>query len=166
MEVNKRGQMKMSFGMIFSIILILIFIVFSFSIIKSWLDLGTTTQVESFINTLQKDVNKSWKNTQTSQTIKYSLPSKIEKVCFVDYSSPAIGAGRSMQDYIDETYSDVNNLFFYPKGAVEGTGNRKIQNINITKITVNSNPFCINNVNGKVLMILQKNYNEVLVTIN
>ena len=155
----------MSFGMVFSIILIIIFIAFSFTIIKNWLQLGTTTQIESFVADLQKDVNEIWKGSQGSKLVKYNLPSKIEEICFIDYSSPTKGAGSAMRDYVDETSSEIDNLFFYPKNAVEGLENKEIKNINIEKITTISNPLCINNIDGKVSMVLQKNYNEALVTI-
>ena len=155
----------MSFGMIFSIILILIFIAFSFTVIKNWLELGTTTQIESFVDNLGKDVNETWKSSQGSDIKKYNLPGKVDKVCFVDYSSNAKGAGSDMQEYMDETYSDIDNLFFYPKSVAKDVGNKEIKNIDIETITSSSNPFCINNVDGKVSMVLQKSFNEAQVTI-
>lgn len=157
----------MSFGMIFSIILIIIFITFSFTVIRSWLELGTITQIESFVDTLQKDVNEIWAGSQGSQVEQYSLPNKVGMVCFVDYSSPAKGSGTDMQDYMDRTSSETNNLFFYPKEILKYVENKEIEHINISKITLNSNPFCIEHIRDKkVSMVLQKNYNDVLVNIN
>ena len=157
--------MKISFGMIFSIILIIIFISFSFSIIKNWLELGTTTQIESFVQYLQIDVNSAWNGAQNSGIEKYDLPDKVEKVCFVDYASPAKGDGINMQEYMDDTYSNSNNLFFYPEKVLKYVKNKEIKNINIEKITIDSNPFCINNIDKKITIVLQKNHDEALVNI-
>lgn len=137
------GQMKLSFGMIFSIILIIIFLAFAFYGIKEFLDMQTTIQIGQFVEDLQADVDKMWKGSQGSQEVIYMLPKKIDEVCFTD--------------------DEYENLYFVSSDYMEG---RQIEHINIEKITEQENPFCIKNIDGKVKMIIKKDYGENLVVIN
>ncbi len=81
---TKKAQMKLSFGMIFSIILIIIFIAFAFYAILKFLDLQDSIKTAQFSDDLQYDINKMWKSSQGSQPREYLLPSKIKSVCFVE----------------------------------------------------------------------------------
>lgn len=138
----KRGaQLKLSFGMIFSIILIIVFIAFAFFAIKKFLGIKNEIQIRQFLDDLQKDVDKIWKGSQGSQEVEYILPSKIDAVCF--------------------TNDDYENLFFRSKGYVRG---KKIDHIDIEKITEEGD-FCIEKVNSKVKILIKMNYGEKLVTI-
>lgn len=140
--MEKRGQMKLSFGMIFSIILIIVFIAFAFYAIQKFLKLKNTMEVGQFVNNLQSDIDKIWRSSQGSQEVKYFLSSKIESVCFVE--------------------REYENLIFRSKDFIEG---QKIGHIDIEKITEDGD-FCIENVKGKVKMMLEKDYGEALVTIS
>ena len=78
--MNKRGQMNISFGMIFSIILIVVFIAFAFFAIQKFLDIQNSVQVGKFGADFQADIDKMWRGSQGSQENKYFLPSKIKYV--------------------------------------------------------------------------------------
>ena len=142
---EKRGQMKLSFGMIFSIILIIIFLAFSFYAISKFLGLQRIAQVGQFVEGLQTDVDKMWKGSQGSQEVEYILPKKIKEICFTD--------------------DEYENLFFSPRGSSEGMDSIEIKHIDIEKITENENPFCIKNTDGKVKIIIKKSFGEELVMI-
>lgn len=139
---NKRGQMKLSFGMIFSIILIVIFIAFAFYAIQKFLGIQNIVKVGQFVDNLQSDVDKAWRSSQYSQKVKYFLPTKVEEVCFTD--------------------DEYENLKFTSDEYMVG---KKIKHINITKITETEDPFCIETIKGKVEMTIKKDYGEALVTI-
>jgi len=164
-RVCKGAQMKLSFGMIFSVILIIIFLSFAFYVIKMLLDSQAQGTILLFADGLQDDIDKAWKGDQTSQEISYKLPSKIELVCFVDFNS-----GKKGED--DDIYTDLRkglsngdeNLVFYPVGSGKGLDSKLFKHINITSITKEDNPYCIEN-NGKVEIILKKSYGENLVRI-
>lgn len=136
--------MKISFGMIFSIILIVIFLAFAFYAIKKFLEFQDTLKIEKFFDDLQADVDKTWKGTQSSDIREYSLPKKINEVCFTD--------------------DEYENLYFQSKNIIRGTN---IEYINITAITDNGkeDPFCILNENTKIQMTIKKDFGEILVTI-
>ena len=79
----KKGQMKLSFGMIFSIILIIVFLVVAFYAIQKFLVLQKDIVYKQFIDDLNADVYEKWKSTQGSEVITYKVPSSIESICFV-----------------------------------------------------------------------------------
>ncbi len=138
----KQAQMHLSFGMIFSIILIIVFIVFAFYAIKKFIGLQQNVQIKLFAEDLQFDVDKMLGSTQGSQTEEYALPAKIEAVCFDD--------------------REYENMFFRPPGSTDG---KLIEHLNIEKITQDEEPFCIENIDRKISLVIGKNYGESLVTI-
>ncbi len=139
---SKTGQMKLSFGMIFSIILIIVFLVFAFYAVKKFLAMQSTIQIEKFAEDLQSDIDRAWKSTQSNKTEEYILPKKIDSVCFRD--------------------NEYENLIFRPPRIAEG---KMIEHLDIGKITKEENPFCIDNSKGKIRIKLKKDYGEILVTI-
>ena len=102
--MGKKGQLKISFGMIFSIILIVVFIAFAGYAIVKFINLQQTIQIESFKNDLQNDVNAL--SGGDSYQREYYLPKKINEVCFD-------GEGRlyfEVKGILDETTIDNVNV--------------------------------------------------------
>ena len=157
--------MKLSFGMIFSIILIIVFISFAFFAIQKFLDIQNSVQVGKFTNDFQLNIDKIWKGSQGSEEKEYFLPKKITYVCFVDYSSDKKGEKQDLYRELEQLYYENENMFFYPVGSAQGLDAREIKHIDLEKITENENPFCIENIDGKVNLIIKKDFGEVLVTI-
>ncbi len=140
--MKRKGQMKLSFGMIFSIFLIIIFLAFAIYVIIKFINMQQTIQIEIFKDGLQADINRMWQSQQGSREVEYRLPSKINAICFMD--------------------DDYQNLMFELETPIDG---KNIENINISFITSEGDPFCIPNIEGKVKMTLVKNYGETLVKI-
>lgn len=167
MDINlKRGQMKLSFGMIFSIFLIIIFLTFAFYAITKFMDNANVAQAGKFVSNLQNDIDKMWKGSQGSETISYSLPSKIKYVCFIDYGSETSGPYNEYYNSLSSSYFGSENLFFYPAGSASGFDSVKIEHINLENIISSQNPFCIQNKEGKVEIRINKNYNENLINLS
>ncbi|MCK5624705.1 hypothetical protein KAI04_02595 [Candidatus Pacearchaeota archaeon] len=139
---DKRGQMKLSFGMIFSIFLIIIFIAFAIYAITKFLNLQKTIQLESFSKDLQTHVDAMWKSPKGSQEETYFLPNHIEAVCF--------------------TNDEFNNLMFRSSNYPD---EENIKHIDLAKITSSEDPYCIPNTDGKVKLTISKDFGEELVTI-
>ncbi len=120
---EKRGQIKLSFGMIFSIILIIIFLIFAFYGIKMILNFQKEANIGKFVNDLQNDVNKMWQNSG-SQIKTYILPKNIEEVCFNEdskiYFKP-FGTGGEF-DYMEIKHLDVKEPF-----CIKNNGKIKIR---------------------------------------
>lgn len=151
--------------MIFSIILIIIFIAFAVYAVQKFIDVQNTVQIGQFANNFQNDINKIWKGSQGLQKQEYSLPKKIIFVCFADYSSSKKGQNRNFYDELKLVYYENENLFFYPVGSGEGFNAKEMKHIDLTKTTESENPLCGENINGKVSFTIQKDFNEALVTI-
>jgi hypothetical protein len=139
---DRRGQLDLSFGMIFSIILIIIFLAFGVYAIIKFLDFQQSIQVNTFLNDFQNDVTNMWKSMQGSQTVTYTLPAKIKSVCFIN--------------------DKFQNLRFTSAQIIPG---KNIDHLDIAGTTKDENPFCVENVNGKVRMIIVKKFGETLVTV-
>jgi hypothetical protein len=142
--MDKRGQMKLSFGMIFSIILIIAFLAFAFYAIKNFLGMQQEVQINQFKENLQGDIDKLWKSTSGSKEVEYSLPSKIERVCF----------------YMDE--SNLHNMILQEEKIFT---EHKIKNIDIIETIGEENEICKEVIDGKISFKLEKNYNNPLVKI-
>jgi hypothetical protein len=150
--MEKRGQMKLSFGMIFSIFLIIAFIVFAFFAIQKFLGTKDQLQHKQFIGDFQSDVDKMWKSSQGSQDVSYSLPNSIKEVCltvkcgdlglkFSCYSLDDNLVFNSTKKNFDSTYIshlDMDNIFTEDEGRIK----------------------CFKVTDGKVHMRLIKKYNE------
>ena len=165
--LNSRGQMKLSFGMIFSIILIISFLAFAFIAIKFILNFFDQGTIGKFSDDFQKDVDKIWKGTSTvSQKFEYALPKKIEAVCFADFSIESDGQFEDLTLDLRRAYSGNENLFFYPFGSGDGLDSFEIEHLNLEDIVGRDNPNCFDNINGKVSFVFEKKYreNQVIVT--
>ncbi len=163
--MEKRGQMKMSFGMIFSIILIVLFLAFSIYGIVKFLDFQKSVQIGQFTTYIQDDINKMWGGTQGSVDKEYRLPQQINYVCFYNLNSPGIGAKSSYTRDFELVSEGKNNFYFYPVGSGGDLGAKVIKHIDIAKITSEENPFCIPNTNGKIKMNIKMDLGDSLVSI-
>jgi hypothetical protein len=143
-QARKRGQIKMSFGMIFSIILIIFFVAFAFIVIKNFIGLQSSVTTKQFSDNLQKDVNVVWNSAQATQQKSYNMPSSVKEVCFTN----------------DPT-GDV--VIYDDKGYANPGGN--IENLNLTAMTPRGD-LCFNVVDGKINLVLKKDFGENLVTIS
>ncbi|HJZ18790.1 MAG TPA: hypothetical protein VJ208_01680 [Candidatus Nanoarchaeia archaeon] len=162
MTRKKRGQMKMSFGMIFSIILIIIFLAFAFYAIQKFLGLKDSVQVAKFANDLQADVDRMWRGSEGSEEKEYAIPGKIGYICFTDYKSGETGRYANFYKELEQTFYENENLFFFPLSSV---GNAyEIKHVDIEK-TTEENPKCFENIKGKVSFIIKKDFGETLATI-
>lgn len=138
----KKGQMEISFGMIFSIILVIFFLAAGFYGISKFIEMQQTVQIEKFSSDFKEDVDIMWKKLQGSETKTYVLPKKIISVCFRN--------------------DEFTNLEFVSEKIIPG---EYVEHLNIEKITKEENPFCVKNVEGKISLILSKEYGETLVTV-
>jgi len=140
--MNKKGQLDISFGMIFSIILIIIFIAAGFYAIMKFLEFQKSIQIQNFMRDLQDDIDRMWGSNQGSTPHSYTLPTNINAVCFKN--------------------DEFQNLEFESKGIIPG---KMMEHIDIAKTTKDESPLCIQNVKGKVSFTIAKDYGEALVTV-
>lgn len=154
--------MQISFEMIISIILIIIFLAAAFYAITRFIGWQRLIQEGKFSEELQSDIDKIWKSSESSFTGKYSLPSKIKYVCFIDFAKSAKGAKATVFSELELESDADENMFFYPVGSSEGELGRKIEHINLKAVTNLNNPYCIENKGG-VSVSMKIGYGENLV---
>ena len=139
---GKRGQMKMSFGMIFSIILIIVFLVVAFFAIQKFLSFQKEIVYKQFVEDLQTDIDKMWKSPQGSTIETYLVPSTVNSICFSNNEFYNLKINHKNKYYEEElNYLDLENIL---QGQAET---------------------CIQAVDSKIKVIIQKNYSEPLVTV-
>jgi uncharacterized protein (UPF0333 family) len=139
----KRGQINLSFGMIFSIVLIIVFIAFAIYAIVHFLALQDSIKLTTFDNTIQNDVSTVWNSAYSTKTLSYNLPTSIQEVCFTNIGN--------------------DNLILYA-GDNKPETSYNIDHINITATTAQGD-LCFNVVNGQFSLNLQKKFSDTLVTI-
>lgn len=140
---NRRAQIHISFGMIFSVIMIIVFIGFAIFAIQKFLGVQKSIQINQFYDNLQTDINAVWNSAQSSQAKSYNVPSSIGKICFIN--------------------SQSGNMITYDESG-RPTGSSNIENIDIVTIATSGSP-CFENTDGKINLVLRKGFNETLVMI-
>jgi len=135
---SKKGQLKLSFGMIFSIILIIIFLVFAGYAIKKVLDIQKSAKIGLFADGLQADIDKIWNDEYGTQTREYSLSKNIESVCFEKAKQ---------------------RIYFEPAGVGGEFDYWEFEHVRTF------DGFCVDNINNKIKLIIKKDFGEALVTI-
>jgi len=158
-DKKKAGVMQLPFNMIFSIMLIVLFIVIAIIVINHFLNLSRCSQINLFVNDLQNQIDEVWKSQKSSVVFSATLPKKIKYVCFANLNEEAT----TMEDIYEElkrNFSPKANLYFYPQ-RYSCQPYREILHINITEL---DNPYCIEN-KGKVEIKLQKDFFYLFVKI-
>lgn len=161
--MNKRGQIKLSFGMIFSIILIIFFIAFAIYGINYFLRMQKTLEIGTFVNEFQEDINDMWKSSKASQEVSYSLPKEIEMICFINSSDSFRGEYKEIGEDFDRIYYKTKNLVFYPTGFADLDA-VQIEHLDMETILENNNPNCFSN-SPKVEFTLKKDSSNPLVIV-
>src|SRR3989344_8357256 len=85
---EKRGQMDISFGMIFSIILIIAVLAIAFYVIRYFSALSSCTSVGLFYTALTKEVDQSWATTTSKSIFSGNVPGSVDYVCFGNLNQP------------------------------------------------------------------------------
>jgi len=153
---RKKAQMEMSFGMIFTIILIVAFLGFTFFAITKFLNYRDKLQIAQFGTGLQDNVNTLWRSSEGSQNYEYNLPGKVQAICIWNYHAQPSAGMTEVKNDIERDYTGEENTFFYPH---ESSGNLEaltIKNLDVEKTTKTENPYCLKNKNGKVSLVIIK----------
>ncbi len=163
--MKTRAQMEISFGMIVSVVLIIAFLSVSFYAIGKFLEIQKTIQIGKFTDNLQFDIDKIWKSSQGSQEFSYSLPTRIQKVCLVDFRKPETGKDSGIYYDLKKSFYGSENLIFYPVGSGGGLDSTILKHIELDKITEIQNPLCFENIGGKTNFTISMEFGENLAII-
>jgi uncharacterized protein (UPF0333 family) len=154
MKKMKRGQLDLSFGLIFSVILIVVFLGFAIYAISSFLKLKSKIETGKFLDEFQADIDKFWRASQGADEVSYILPAKIKEICFINKNSRKNGTRADIYDELGRYSGTDGNLIFYPIGSARPSNYAHIENINIEGIA--ENPLCFQNKDGRINMVLEQ----------
>ncbi|MBT7128847.1 hypothetical protein HN903_03765 [archaeon] len=161
--IDKRGQQAvgMSFGMIFAIFLIVVFLVIAGIAVRSFLDIGDSARVGMFYDDFQAAVDNAVQGQESDSDFDISLPSGIERVCFGNLNERITNPGDDYDAIEDFDFYDAN-VFLVPPQEASGMAWKLIERINVTKITATSNPYCVDVEDG---LKIQKGFYDRFVVI-
>jgi len=156
----------MSFSMIFSIILIVFFIISAFIGIRAFLNYQKCAQIGLYKDDFQSQINTA-RNAFTSATrFNQTLPSGMEYVCVVNTSAPAIAASNVEQEimkYImEDSFITGDNLFFYAPNKDYCVKWARLKYIDLSQ----HNPVCAKVTRGVASFKIERKYEGNLVTIS
>jgi len=162
---NKKAQqiMGLPFSVIFSIFLIIFFIVIGIFVVRTFLSSQKCAEIKLFVDDFESAVDSAWNSQGISREFTRNLPSNLELVCFADLS-------KRLDDndiaFDIEVYDPEDNLFFYPTIKACEIPNHQINHLDIDKITAEKNPYCIPIREGKVVMQIEKELNKRFVGVS
>jgi len=134
--------MGMPFGMIFAIFLIVVFIVIAFIAVGFFLDIGRSSGVGLFYRELQDAVDEAWSEQSGEFDFEIDLPNGITEVCFGNMSDEITNLDSAYKELRNYDVYEANT-FLVPPSAAQNMQWKLIQHINISKISENSNPYCV-----------------------
>ncbi len=166
----KKAQTQISFGMIFSIIMIVVILAFSFYGIRWFLGFMETTQAHTFFDDLQADVNRVWRGMEGSDARTYKLPRKVEQVCFGNFDDLVLGDPSGL-GWVPKD----DNVAFLPYGEIEPSS-KEINHLNATATIdraatnvpgtiLESNYYCIDVERGELKLVIESRRGESFVTL-
>jgi len=162
--LNKKaeGAIGMSFGWMFSLILIIFFIFTAIYGIKAFLNMASCTKVGSFYETLQDKVDEAYRSSSSDFEMDVNIPG-INMICFANLSEEITGplyAYEEIEKY--EVYGA--NTFLLPTQKACDMPYKTIKHLNISKTILSKNPLCFDlSEEGKIRIV--KGYYDKAVTI-
>ncbi len=143
----------------FIYILIVVIIVFtlllSFGGMKEFSRSEKKAEIQSFVLTLENALkHQNTKGRGGVDTVSFSLPSSIDKVCFID-SNEQFSPHSFLELTKDKEIYKDKNLFFFPSGRFSPA------KVNYVKLNESENPLCVNVANNKLNLRLTTLTNEV-----
>src|SRR3989338_1313030 len=144
--LKRHGAMELSFGMIFSVILIVIFLALAFYAIKKVLDTQNFIKINTAIDHLQEQIDDMHENSggNYESPSEATFPSSIKNVCFIDYNCGSTSSRGCLRGRGS------------PEKSSEGIDSMHIENINLEEITKTTNPYCIDTIDGKLKVTLKR----------
>ncbi len=154
--MNKRGDISLSFGMIFSIILIISILAVAGYAVMYFIDLKDCTTIGLFYRDIQGEVDDAWQSDTVRDSFTGAVPGDITRVCFGNLSE-----GKALPEYnLLRLYAGKNaSIFFYPPAKACDTPYAQLPHSTINGF------FCLPVVKGKVTVNFVKNTYDRLVTV-
>ncbi len=159
MNDQRRGQLHLSFGMIFSIIIIIATLAIAGYILVRFLDFGTTISCKIFFKNVQDEIDKAWAADLTSKVIAFPVPKEVLGACFGNSTqSPLKSKDQERFDDLQAFQGD-SNVYLYPsgKGCSFSDGHFTLKHAQTPGF------FCVAQQNSKIQFRLTKEFHDASV---
>ncbi len=153
----KRGDISISFEMIFSIIIIIAIIGAASYALVYFLDFKKCGEIGLFYNNFQKSIDYAWNADIVNTLFDGTLPSSIERVCVGNLTLADMN-GVEYKAFRNYVLEDAN-LFLYPPAGACDISYKKLKHVNITEFE------CTSVRGGKASFSLNKREDEALVRV-
>lgn len=166
-NMMKRGSIEISFGMIFSIIIIIALIGVAVYAITAFLDFSGSAQMGLFYQEFQDSVNNVWSSATTNRVFTFTVANSIDFVCFGNIAGN-IDAGQynvqlnKLREGSSSFQQQNTNTFLYPPDKAGDLAFKKIDKIDTTTL---DDFDCFEVESGKVRIRLFKGEFDSLVKI-
>jgi len=136
----KRGAIELSFGMIFSIIIMIAIIGVAVYAISAFLNVGKTSQLGLFHQKFEETIDEIWASSITNRVVSFTVPTNIEFVCFGDLSGASYNPQfenqfEELKRYASGFEQRNTNRFIYPPGKAKDLAYKQIEKIDISGLT-------------------------------
>lgn len=159
--MEKKGDIQISFGMIFSIILIIALVGVSFYVIMHFLDLRECTSTGLFYQDIENRIASAWSAVEVQEVYKGRLPGGIDEVCFGNSSTIPLPGYEDEFAMFKKYYELDENVFLYPPGKVcTGLEKHKLEHITTSEF------FCVNVIEGKMQVKMSKTSSDSFVKLS
>lgn len=161
----KKGQIQLSYGMIFSVFLIAVFVAVAVFAIWKFIDIQKCTNTGMFVNGLRSEIDRIYRsNLANDKELKLNLnEKKTEYVCFFDPEKSVYGKYENIGKELKRNIDDYeNNFYFYPKTS-SCLSSVKIERTDMDAFE--SNPYCLKSEEGEFKFLLTKEIRDELVKI-
>ena len=137
--LKRKGSIELSFGMIFSIIIIIAIVGVATYAIVYFLDLGKATELSLFHQKFQETIDDVWGSSITDKVVSFTLPAGIELVCFGNLSSNSWDPNyeneyEHFKQYASSFEKQNTNRFIYPTNEAGDFSYKKITKIDLSEL--------------------------------
>ena len=164
--MDKGGQFQISFGMLFSIILIVCFIIVAFIALRAFFGVRCSVEQGIFINDLRGEIDRIYKGSSEDIVKEFKiLGCDFEYVCFWDSERNERGQYINFLDdfKLNTGEEGDHNLYFYPRKEAK-LASVFIERVNMTELR--QNPECFKKEDDRVKIRLGKRIDEVLIRVS
>jgi hypothetical protein len=166
---ERKGAIQLSFGMIFSVIMIIAIVAITGYVISYFVNLGKATNVGLFYDRLQDEVNVVWNSAISSKTLSFNVPSEIKSVCFGDlnarnYDSRYREEYEHLRRFSSNFEKENKNMFLYPTQEAGEFAFNKLEHVDFSDLGEEFT--CFDVKNGEVKIGFEKENYDLEVRVN
>ncbi len=158
----KGGQFQISFGMIFSLIIIAATLAVAGYMIVKFMNTGDSVLCAKFKESLQKSIDDAWRSDgasiDTRKELLPSLPGDVKEVCFGNSTQlPLASKDRGTYEYLQEYFLPGKNLYLTPSTSCKGDFSYTL------KHATSQGFFCAPVIKGRASILILKENTDALV---